>query len=362
MKKQQNISLGAEKNSSAETYVRQQLGSYIRGEAKRNQPPDDVDWQRLETIVFYHNVAAIFSNLTNDNDHVSHWFPHKMKILSSNLHNLKTAVFLFSILDTHNIDAVGMRGINLANFIYADPSLRPMHDIDILIRPEDRERLHDTLEEQGHKPTEYLRSQLVYEINGVIFEFHWLSLTPKRYRDCLDSDFLVSSRQAKQTPEGTVYCLPLELELISVVTHAFIHHNLDTLLRIADIGILMAQPQMAWQFIVDWTKKVKLSNLFCFTLSFVNQFFHLGKERELELFGGILPGDVKKVYRAYDEYLWGRESLGGMLLMHRNHFFVAERFETKMRQFLVLLGSTKLEPFYHILVNKKNYRVGNVSN
>ncbi len=284
-----------------------------------------------------------------------------MKILSANLHNLKTAVFLFSILDAHKIDAVGMRGINLANFIYADPSLRPMHDIDILIRPEDRERLHDALAERGHKPTEYLRSQLVYVIDDVIFEIHWFSLTAKRYRDCLDSDFLVSSRQAKQTPEGTIYCLPLEQELISVVTHAFIHHNLDTLLRITDIGILMVQPQMDWQFIVDWTKKVKLSNLFCFTLSFVNQFFHLGKERELDLFGDILPTDVKNVYRAYEAYLWGRERPGGRLLMHRNQFYVAERFETKMRQFLLLLGSIKLKPFYHILVNKKNYRVGNVS-
>ena len=361
MKKQQNISFGAEKSSSAETYVLQQLGSYIRGEATRNQPPDDVDWQRLETIVFYHNVAAIFSNLISDDDHVRQWFPHKMKILSANLHNLKTAVFLFSILDEHKIDAVGMRGINLANFIYADPSLRPMHDIDILIRPEDRDRLHDALEEQGHKPTACLRSQLVYEINGVIFEIHWFSLTAKRYRDCLDSDFLVSSRQAKQTPEGTVFCLPLEQELISVVTHAFIHHNLDTLLRITDIGILMAQPQMDWQFIVDWTKTVKLTNLFCFTLSFVNQFFHLGKERELDLFGDILPTDVKNIHRAYEEYLWGRESLGGMLSMHRNQFFVAQRFETKMRQFLLLLGSTKLESFYQMLVNKKNYRLGNVS-
>jgi putative nucleotidyltransferase-like protein len=361
MKEQQNISLGAEKSSLEETYIRQQLGSFIRGEAKRITPPVEVDWKRLETIVFYHNVAAIFSSLMHKNDHVRNWLPHKMKILAANLHNVKTTVSLFAILEERKINAVGMRGIHLANFFYADPSLRPMHDVDILIRPEDRERLHVALEEAGHKPTEYLRSQLVYNINGVIFEIHWSSLTPKRYRDCLDSDILVSSRQARRTPEGTLYCLPLEQELIIVVTHAFIHHNLDTLLRITDIGLLMVRSQMDWQFIVDWSRGVKLSNLFCFALGFVNRFFQLGKESELSLFGDIQPVDVKDVYHVYEEYLWGRESLGGNLLMQRNQFYIAERFETKMRQLLRMFNPTNLASLYNFLVNKKNYRIGNVS-
>ncbi len=90
MKEQQNITLGAEKGSLEETYIRQQLGSFIRGEAKRIKPPGDVDWQRLETIVFYHNVAAIFSNLIGNNDQVSHWLPHKMKILVAALSNQNT--------------------------------------------------------------------------------------------------------------------------------------------------------------------------------------------------------------------------------------------------------------------------------
>ena len=360
MKEQQNITIGAEKSSLEETYIRQKLGSFIRGEAKRSKPPGAVDWQRLETIVFYHNVAAIFGNLISDNDQVRHWLPHKMKILAGNLRNLKAAVSLFSILDDRKINAVGMRGIHLANFIYTDPSLRPMHDVDILIRLEDRERLHDALEEEGHKPTDYLRSQLVYNFNDVIFEIHWSSLTPKRYRDYLDSDFLVSSRQARRTPEGMLYCLPLEQELICVVTHAFIHHNLDTLLRITDIGLLMVRPQMDWAFIIDWSRRVKLSHLFCFALGFVNRFFHLGKEKELSLFGDIQPVDVKDVYHAYEAYLWGRESLGGMWLMNRNQFHVAERFETKLRQLLRLFDSTKLATLYRLLVNSKKYRIGNV--
>ncbi len=117
---------------------------------------------------------------------------------------------------------------------------------------------------------------------------------------------------------------------------------------------------MDWEFIIDWSGKVKLSNLFCFALGFVNRFFHLGKERELSLFGDIQPVDVKDVFHAYEEYLWGRESLGGMLLMNRNQFYIAERFETKMRQLLRLLDPTRLASFYHLLVNKKNYRIGNV--
>ena len=360
MKEQQNITLGAEESSLEEAYVRQQLGGFIRGEAKPDQPPGDVDWQRLETIVFYHNVAAVFSHLMGNNDRVRHWLPHKMKILAANLHNLKATASLFSILDDRKINAVGMRGIHLANFIYADPSLRPMHDVDILIRPEDRERLHDVLAKEGHEPIGYLRSQLVYNFNDVIFEIHWSSLTPKRYRNYLDSDFLVSSRQARRTPEGTLYCLPLEQELLCVVTHAFIHHNLDTLLRIADIGLLMVRPQMDWAFIVDWSERARLSRLFCFALGFVNRFFHLGKEKELGLFGDIQPVDVKEVYHAYEEYLWGRESLGSMRLMHRNQFYVAERFETKLRQLLRLFDSAKLASLYRLLVNKNNYRIGNV--
>lgn len=41
------------------------------------------------------------------------------------------------LLNQHGIEVIVLKGSHLAHFVYADPALRPMQDIDILVRPED---------------------------------------------------------------------------------------------------------------------------------------------------------------------------------------------------------------------------------
>ncbi|MBE0585960.1 MAG: nucleotidyltransferase family protein [Desulfofustis sp.] len=50
---------------------------------------------------------------------------------------------------TDNIDLLAVKGIALSNFVYSDPALRPMRDIDLLVSRADLARAQNILEELG---------------------------------------------------------------------------------------------------------------------------------------------------------------------------------------------------------------------
>jgi len=63
----------------------------------------------------------------------------------------------------------------------------------------------------------------------------------------------------EKTNDGLIYCLPREQELISVVAHAFIHHELDSLMPLIDLGLLMSDPDLDWDFVVAWCRNRRLT-------------------------------------------------------------------------------------------------------
>lgn len=70
--------------------------------------------------------------------------------LSNQIRN-SAIVETLSYFKQEKIDTLLVKGIALANFVYTDPDLRPMRDIDLLVRKNDLERAESILLERGYR-------------------------------------------------------------------------------------------------------------------------------------------------------------------------------------------------------------------
>ncbi len=335
-------------------FVLDVLRCFIKRENKGLLIPKYLDWAWINDIVFNHNLGPIFKHTLAGYDVPTflstQWHQEQLITFVRNTRALVSAIKLFRIMDAAAIPAAVIRGISLSNHIYPGDclSLRPMCDVDMLIRPYDRENVKRALDAEGIHITKRLRSQLVYRVNDIAFEIHWSLLTPKRYRFAVDSEVFLETRQRIDLPEGRIYCLSYEYELIGLVVHAFIHHELKGILALVDMAILIEHYKLDWQFIAEWCKKARLSRMFAFTLSLADYLFGLNLEEKLSLFGQFSLNE-NMTFEAYARRFFDGDSLGCYLRRKRNLFLVAERPLIKLKQTCRLFAIDELCEFVRIL-------------
>ena len=348
--------------NGAENLLRGALHDFVYQKPRILKKPPNLDWRRLDALIFHYNLMPVFHYLYSaspiDPERIQRWYRVRLNVLQKNMRILKTTADLFSLFEQHNIPAVALRGLHLAHFLYPDPGLRPMRDVDILLNPRDRFKLQELLATCGYSADRLLRSQLVYTIDQTVFEFHWSFLTIKRYRSAIDTDWMIQSRIVQKTDQGLIYCLPNEQELIGVAAHAFIHHDLDGLMPLIDLGLLMADPDLDWNLIVAWCCEKRLTNLLFFVLSFANHFLKLNREAQLNTFNRSLPVDIADAFKAYAAAIWGRHSLRSRFLTIKTLFYVAEHPFTKIRQALRLIQPQEFRRFYRLLTRGQLLRRG----
>ncbi|MCG2728397.1 MAG: nucleotidyltransferase family protein, partial [Candidatus Methanoperedenaceae archaeon] len=290
--------------------------------------PKNLNWSRIEFVVTLYNLESIFHYVLREEQVpkslITQWNQVRMTTLYKNARSLNESIKIFKILSDKAIPVVCFRGLAMANCHYPDPGLRPMEDVDLLIRSEDRDGAADLMEIHGFHPAKLLRSQLVYHINDTIFEIHWSFLTPKRFKAAIDSETFLGSRQTVDLKEGRIYRLSYEHELIGLVAHSFSHHELHSLIQLVDIALFMVRSDINWEYIVSWCGQAHLTNMFLFTFTLINHVFALGLEKKLECFEQTLPHRARKACDAYMKRFFGKDNLIYYIRRKKNLLFIAE--------------------------------------
>lgn len=344
-------------HDQAHEFVCRAVSAYITNRPDQIALTSGMAWNRIGQTVAIHGLEGVFHHILKDANVPARlrdgWQQKTMAVLFENIRSLRTAVQLFSMLDAAGIPAVAMRGLTLAHKDYITPGMRSMGDIDILISPDDRFKFLEVIAQQGIDPERVLRSQYVLRINGTKFEIHWSFLTAKRYREIFDSNELLSSRQTCKTQDGSIYCLSNEQELIGLVTHAFIHHELLVLRQLLDIGLFMVKPDLDWGYVKEWCRSKRLNRMFSLTFHLVSRVFGLDVEGFREAFGDSPSSRIKNSLPLYLAHYFEGRTLGTHFGMKRNLLYVAEHPVVKLKQFFGFFTSAEAREAWQLLIGSR---------
>ena len=175
-------------------------------------------------------------------------------LLFSGLRNILAA------LQGSGIQALALKGAHLADSVYKNRALRPMGDIDLLIRRRDLERSVSVLGKIGFNPSKkfFIDDEIsvhrdipaLHNREGIVLEIHWNLMDPDSPVTIMPEE-LWERAEHKNVDSMDLLVLSPEDLLIHVCIHASLHHRFASgLLHLCDIAEILSNYGTA----LDWGK------------------------------------------------------------------------------------------------------------
>ena len=154
---------------------------------------------------------------------------------------------VFAAFATAGVDALLIKGAHVAYAFYPEPSLRPRHDTDLLIRPGDEQKAHAVLETLGYRRQPAItgaavQGQVIFDcdrVPGSVLDVHWRLASPVVAAELFD--FSALWHRAQPIPalgSGARGPHPLDALAIAAV-HLVAHHpNERGLLWLYDLRVI----------------------------------------------------------------------------------------------------------------------------
>ncbi len=212
--------------------------------------------------------------------------------LYSRLHDLLSA------LRSDGVEVLILKGAHLAQAVYGDIALRPMADVDILVRKEDLWRAEQRLLGMGYAPSEengkYERTDLHFAYSlpeeGWV-ELHWDIVKP-HWPFRMDVGDVWQRAHTAAVAGVDVWVLSPEDLLLYLCLHTGFHHTFDYfgLKPICDIAevIRRYEGQLAWPEVQRRARQAGAANVVYLTLALVQRLLEANVPEEA--LRGLAPG------------------------------------------------------------------------
>jgi hypothetical protein len=119
------------------------------------QAASDLDWIRIKTIAYEESVIGIlYKNLKDagiPQSALASFRDYYLSIAAWNIININALEKLEDALGSEQIEVMTLKGASLLDNIYPDIGMRPMGDIDLMVRPEELEEFIHLLYSLGYK-------------------------------------------------------------------------------------------------------------------------------------------------------------------------------------------------------------------
>ncbi len=246
---------------------------------KRNDWVADaaVDWELVWEVAASERVAPLLYRATRGVDSIPEWWRercraayHETGILNTlRLQELKT---LLSDFRTAGLDVILLKGAALIELVYGNPALRPMVDLDFLVRREDVDVALAVFDRREYRKSgnEIARgSTLAYENEALLqkespygwqVELHWhLFDSPYYQRRLSESEWWRTA--VAMTVEGEdALCLSPEWTIIHLCGHLIFHHQGRGLLWWNDLADLvrLKKDDIHWDYVVTQAQAARM--------------------------------------------------------------------------------------------------------
>jgi hypothetical protein len=162
------------------------------------------------------------------------------------------------------IEVVALKGAHLAELVYEEVALRPMGDVDLLVRPSDLRRATELLRSLGYTSGEGRQHQDPIDQNlhlepmrkpgGLLIELHYAIAIPERMKDS-DVEGIWGRAEAARIGGAEAFVLSPEDLLLHLCVHASLHHGFEvSLLHLCDIPVAVDHFQDRPDWAVFWNR------------------------------------------------------------------------------------------------------------
>lgn len=186
-----------------------------------------------------------------------------------NMHLLQEMTELEKRLTERDLQVIVLKGAALLKTVYRDVALRPMEDIDLMVRQEHLNELKNVLETMGfvqHRlyPGSFGKGILSIDIHSDLLSSHRIrsrqAILDIRSEDAWSSSIPING-------SSSLYRLSLNVNLIALSFH-LLKHRYDRLIWFVDIAesIKAYQSMLDWQNLIEYSRRVRADRLLLYTL------------------------------------------------------------------------------------------------
>ena len=261
-------------DSSARRYLRLCLGSQwspsALDEARILSLRTDFDWAALLQCAFDEGAAPPWYGVVRGRDLVPPAIETELQAAYREAALRNTALFaerdrILRELHRDGIEVILLKGAALAETVYGDIALRPMSDLDLLVRPGDVSAIMRQLARAGYHapidlprldnmPVEFENELPVFKPEDVRYrcDIHWGLLAAPYYQRQLPPDWLWATSQPLEAIGVPARVLGPEAQVLHLTAHLMLSHQGHGLRWWYDVGL------------VSWTYRRQIDwNLLC---------------------------------------------------------------------------------------------------
>lgn len=273
------------------------------------------DWDYILVRGQEHRFLPLFYWTLDQSSALGHVPDHALRALKDALqkHTFRTLttqremLLLHRILTEHCIEHVFLKGAFLAHFIYPHPALRPLRDLDVVVRPEDAERAQEALIAAGYTPRRAAPGMIAAHVKqekhlpglvspgrGIAVELHVRVGQANGILAGLDAFRNIARHKLGE--EMLPFMDPTDL-LIHLCVHAANFHTFNNgPLVIADLGFLLRNAALDAQYIMMRATELGVTKPVSLTLAMTQSCWG-DQEDNMPSLGNTVPAEVLTIAR-----------------------------------------------------------------
>jgi hypothetical protein len=222
------------------------------------------DWEEFSRLAKMHRLGPMLHHSLSRSDLADvipsgvkdHLEAAHRKHSLRNLRIYRELVAVTRMLEAGGVPSVALKGAFLARFAYAEPGLRPMRDLDLLLRPEQAVRAFELLRAHGYRamfegsPEAYFADRIhlppLIGPGGISIELHHRLTPPGRQSADFENGLWTRSISEEVGGAGIAFLCP-EDSLLHLCIHATLDHQLDLgPLALEDMALLVERYAIDW--------------------------------------------------------------------------------------------------------------------
>jgi hypothetical protein len=257
--------------------LRSQWDAQAVTDARQIVSKEMFDWKKCQSIIADESISPLISQRCEGKIEFPGDIDESLKALNEKLRLRNFAFFsglrdVLKLIEHQKIPSIVLKGSALSIDVYADKTIRPVSDVDILIREIDLRDVLSILYAEGFdvaRPSfrglhssKYENEILLVRMKPIYLplELHWSLFDSPFYQNVLDHQWIWDSRAPLDFFGQVTSRLSDSAQLLHLCGHLELHHSGYELLFLNDIArfIHTKADHLDWEEILQRTKENKL--------------------------------------------------------------------------------------------------------